>query len=273
MACRHARRRMLEQQNKLAKKIEPQIVEELDLKSYCTPVDLLYFGVDSKDKSTSILQNNLTLFEWVKRNKTYPAFWGRNIVGENSLTLEEIDFLHDKVCYIIPIYLDSGSKETEEQGTNVARGAIEKAKELQIPKGTAIYLEITKNDDIKGRFIVGYAKRLIAEGYIPGFKSITDAEFNFDAKFSQAAQTDPEVIKRCLVWAVSPSLKEYYRVTTTHLLHPDEWMPFAPSCIKQKDVAIWQYGIECHPIDSIKGEETTFNVNLIDKENMLNNMF
>lgn len=274
MACRHARRRMLEQENKLANEIEPKISEKLGLKNYCTPLDLVYFGVDSKHKSTSILQNNLTLFEWVERNKELPCYWGRNIVGENSLTLDEIDFLHENACEIVPIYIDLGNKESEEQGIDVARGAVKRAKELQIPKGTVIYLEITINDDIKSQFIVGFAKGLITEGYIPGFKSITDAEFNFDAKFSQAAQTDPAVINKCLVWAVSPSLKEYYRVTTTHLLYPDKWAPFAPSCIRQKDVAIWQYGMECHPIDSINGEEITFNVNLMSNDNMLqNNVF
>ena len=268
MACRHARR-VLEQENNFTKVIEAKALVEQNPENFCTPLDVLYFGVDSKYKSSSILQNNLTLFEWVKRNKDYPCYWGRNIVGENSLTLEEIDFLHDKACEIVPIYIDPGNKETEEQGINTARGAIEKAKELQIQSGTAIYLEINLNDDLKGKYIVGFAKELSKGGYIPGFKSITDAEFNFDAKFSQAMQMDLKSVEKCVVWAVSPSLKEYYRVTTTHLLHPDEWTPFAPSCIKQKDIAIWQYGMECHPIDSIDGQEITFNIDLISNEKIL----
>ena len=52
----------------------------------------ILFGVDSKIQTDDLLQNNITEFEWVVRNKLYPKFWGRNLTGENCLTKEEIEF-------------------------------------------------------------------------------------------------------------------------------------------------------------------------------------
>lgn len=85
------------------------------------PVSRLLFGVDSKIQANDILQNNISEFEWVVRNKVYPNFWGRNLVGENALTKDEIAFIHSKGCKIAAIYTDSGEKKTEEQGKIVVR--------------------------------------------------------------------------------------------------------------------------------------------------------
>ena len=48
-----------------------------------------YFGVDSATRADTVLQNNLTLFDWVTRNKMYPNYWGRYIGGEKNITHEE----------------------------------------------------------------------------------------------------------------------------------------------------------------------------------------
>ena len=84
-------------------------------------VERLLFGVDSRTPSGTALQNNLTQFEWVVRNKIYPNFWGRNLVGENALTREEIEFIHSKGCKIAAIYIADEAKETEEQGKILAK--------------------------------------------------------------------------------------------------------------------------------------------------------
>lgn len=60
------------------------------------PATPLRFGVNSKTPVDTLLQNNLTEFEWAARNKLYPNFWGRYLSGENALTMEEIEFLHDQ---------------------------------------------------------------------------------------------------------------------------------------------------------------------------------
>ncbi len=229
----------------------------------------LLFGVDSNVSSDDLLQNNIMEFEWVVRNKLYPDFWGRNLVGNNALTKEEIDFLHQKGCRIAAIYIDSGEKITEAQGQILAKKVNVCALELDIPEGTAIFLEICENETVTRDFMRGFACGLITEGFIPGFKANTDAAYDFDREYSRGMQTDRDIFEKCLIWAVAPSLPEYHRVTTTHLIHPDDWKPFAPSGISRKDVAIWQYGKDCHPIDDDAGNETTFNVNLVRDEKVI----
>ena len=72
-----------------------------------------------------------------------------------------------------------------------------------------------------------------------------------------------------MVWAVAPTLKEYEGMTDSHLIHPDLWKPYAPSGIARNDIAIWQYGKNCHPIGDDSGKMTTFNLNLIRNEQVI----
>ena len=76
-------------------------------------------------------------------------------------------------------------------------------------------------------------------------------------------QTDKDIFEKCLIWAMSPSLQEYDGMTTTHLIHPDNWTPYAPSGLTRADIAIWRYGKDCHPIEDDAGEVTTFNLDLV----------
>ena len=270
MACKSARKIQAQAENKMAEAVWPKEKEAVGVKT----VETLIFGVDSKIQSDDLLQNNLTEFEWAVRNKVYPSFWGRNIVGENALTREEIEFLHRKGCKIAAIYSTTGEKLTEKQGQLMAKEIDVIALELGIPEGTAIFLEIGEKDTVTSDFMLGFADMLIDEGYIPGFKANTDAAFDFDREYSRGMQNNRESFEKCLIWAVAPSLKEYDRVTTTHLIHPDNWKPFAPSGITRNEIAIWQYGKDCHPIEDDDGKEATFNINLVRNENIIiKNMF
>lgn len=234
----------------------------------------LLFGVDSKVPSDELLQNNLTEFEWVARNKLYPDFWGRNITGENRLTKEEIAFLHSKGCRIAAICNGSDAMETEEQGKIQAKKIILAALELGIPETASIFLELEEPVNATEDYMKGYIQGMLSEGYIPGFKANTDANYSFDREYSRGMQNYPELFGQSLIWAVRPSLKEYERVTTTHLIHPDNWVPYAPSGITRDEIAVWQYGRECHPIHNNAGKETSFNVNLVRSEAViLNKMF
>ena len=135
--------------------------------------------------------------------------------------------------------------------------------ELDIPMGTAIFLEISDGENVTRDFMKGFAKTLIDAGYTPAFKANTDAKYGFDREFSRGMQTDREIFNKCLIWAVAPIVKEYDGMTTTHLIHPDNWKPFAPSGIRREEIAIWQYGKNCHPIADDMGKATTFNLDLV----------
>ena len=263
MACRNAyKTKMIKEE---AEVISASISEPVSVPN----VDRLLFGVDSKIQANDLLQNNIEEFEWVVRNKIYPNFYGRHLVGENGLTKDEINFLHSKGCKIAAIYSDEGEKVTEEQGTILAKKIDIRALELGIPDGSVIFLEIGENETATRDFMRGFARSLMLEGFTPGFKANTDAKFTFDREFSRGMQTDNDVFKKCLIWAVSPTVKEYNGMTTSHLIHPDNWIPYAPSGITRNEIAIWQYGVNCHPIEDDAGKVTTFNLDLVRNPNVI----
>jgi hypothetical protein len=229
----------------------------------------LFFGVDSEIQADDHLQNNLEQFDWVVRNKIYPNFYGRHLTGDNCLTKEEIRFLHSKGCKIAAIYACDDEKKTEEQGTTLARKMETRASELGIPEGTAIFLEIGENEVVTRDFMRGLARALLIDGYTPAFRANTDAKFCFDREFSRGMQSDKEIFKRCLIWAISPTVKEYDAMTTTHLIHPDNWGPYAPSAISRSEIAIWQYGKNCHPIEDDNGQVATFHLDLVRNDQVI----
>lgn len=264
MACRDAYK------NKTIMKEEAEIPQStITMPKVAKTVNRLLFGVDSQIQANDLLQNNIEQFEWVVRNKIYPNFYGRNMVGDNCLTTAEIRFLHDKGCKIAAIYDSSDEKKTEEQGMILAKKIDVRALELGIPEGTAIFLAIDDGDIVNRDFMRGFAKYLMAEGFTPGFKANTDAKFDFDREFSRGMQTDKDVFKKCLIWAVAPTVQEYDGITTSHLIHPDNWGPFAPSGITRNEIAIWQYGKDAHPIEDDAGKVTTFNLNLVRNEQVI----
>ena len=276
MACKDAKRQALTLEQ-IARMMEPEVMttrlassESLQTtEDSSQTVERLLFGVDSKGESHVVLQNNLSEFEWVVRNKLYPNFWGRNINGDNALTKEEITFIHEQGTKIAPIFSMSEGKETEAQGLEESAKAATLAVELNIPMGTTIFLEVPETENVTTEFMRGYIHGLLEEGFVPGFMANTDAKYEFDREFSRGMQTDKQSFETALVWATAPSLQEYERVTTTHLIHPDVWVPFAPSGITRNQIAVWQYGKECHPIFDDKGKEKTFNINLVRNEQVI----
>ena len=263
MACRNAYK--TQKINVEAEVVQTSISEPVVAQN----VERLLFGVDSKIQANDLLQNNIEEFEWIVLNKIYPNFYGRYLTGDNCLSKDEIKFLHSKGCKIAAIYTDEGEKQTEEQGTILAKKIDIRALELSIPERTVIFLEIGENEVVSRDFMRGFAKSLMFEGYTPGFKANTDAKFAFDREFSRGMQTDKDVFKMCLIWAVTPTVEEYNGITTSHLIHPDNWMPYAPSGITRNEIAIWQYGKGCHPIEDDMGRVTTFNLNLVLNEQVI----
>lgn len=263
MACRNAYRGARNRQE------EQEILSTISKPVVAPKVGRLLFGVDSALGANDILQNNLDQFEWVRRNKIYPNFWGRNIVGENCLTKEEIKFLHDRGCKIAAIYRTPDVKRVERDGEILAKKINMIAFELGIPAGTAIFLEIDEKETITRDYMRGFARALLEEGYTPAFKANTDANYAFDHEYSRGMQSNKELFAKCLIWAITPRLAEFEGITNSHLIHPDNWKPYAPSGITRKDIAIWQYGKDCHPILDDEDQEVMFNLNLVRNEQVI----
>ena len=268
MACRGANRNL-----ETAAETIVQTAATVETKTAAQNYNFMV-GVDTVLQADDLLQNNLIHFDWVAKNKSYPNFWGRYLTGENCLTKEEIQFLHSKGCKILPVYKDFSVKETEEQGKLHAKKIALIAMQLGIKEGTAIFLELPETFRVTRDYLKGYALGMFSEGYVPGFKANTDAKYIFDVEYSRGIRSDKELFKKCLIWSVSPNIKQYERTDNSHFIHPDYWGPFAPSGITRDDIAIWQYGIQCHPINDDSGVETSFNMNLVKNPNIIiKNMF
>ena len=233
--------------------------------------DTLLFGVDSETCASTKLQNNLTEFEWVRRNKVYPIFWGRYINGENALSSDEIRFLREKCCKIALQYLSEEIKNTEGNGRADATKAMKLAKSLNIPQGVALFLEIPANEVATGPYLKGFSQAFLEGGYTPGFKVNTDAEYSFDREFGGAYRAQEEIMRQSLIWAVAPTLEEFDQINTTHLIQPKLWKPYAPGVLRRTDIAIWQYGKDCHKIFDDDDNLTQFNINLVRDESIIIN--
>lgn len=226
----------------------------------------LMFGVESRTPFTDLLQNNLNLFEWVTRNKPYPNFCGRHLTGKNPLTKEEIHFLHLKGCKIALICDQKDISEAADDMPAFVRKIGDITEELGIPYGTAIFLDVREEYGMTTANLREYASGILELGYIPGFKADTDAKYSFDREYSRGVRNFADTFAPCLVWANTPVLKEYDRITTTHTIPPENWIPYAPSGITRNQIALWQYGENCHPIEDDHGIETVFNVILVRNE-------
>lgn len=265
MACRDAFRNTVDMES----------VAETELLTGVQPLaaepaaERLFFGVDSETPATELLQNNLTQYDWVERNKLAPNFWGRNIMGGNRLTKEEVSFLHERGCTLLALCKEAGEKLTEEQGTLFAKKVTIVAMELGVPAEAAIFLELSDQEAFTAEYLKGFAKELLLNEFMPGFKANTDAAVAFDRVYSQGVQNDTEVFDKCAIWATAPILAEYDRITTSHLIQPDEWVPFAPSGTTRKKIAVWQYGKGCHPIQNSSEQDRSFNIDLIRNTQML----
>ena len=58
----------------------------------------IIFGVSSTESANKYLTNGYTVYDWVVRQKCFPSFWGRKILGDNVVTKKEIEFLKERNC-------------------------------------------------------------------------------------------------------------------------------------------------------------------------------
>lgn len=219
------------------------------------------FGVSSATPSNKVLKNGYTLYDWVKRQKCFPAFWGRDLSGENSITAEEMEFLKDKNCKILLLFRNlTEAKVSRSDGTFDAMIAIAGAKTLGIPEneGIAIFAEIKPEWSVNHNWMISFAKTIRKNGFIPGFIGNTDSSknFNFDRQCSHYVQATGEDNQFDAIFgATEPKFEGT----------PKEWAPFCPSALEPEDMKLWSCG------KTTFGEVQVEDIYLNDK-NILENM-
>lgn len=196
------------------------------------------FGVSSATPISKKLKNGYTMYDWVKRQKCFPAFCMRTLTGDNKITAEEIEFLKSKDCKIGLVIRDlTEAKVSVLSGTLDAMKAVEAAKELGVPQnaGIALFAEIKPEWSINHNWMISFARALSANGYVPGFIGNTDSSknFNFDRQCSHYVQaTADENCFDSVFMATEPKLDSA----------PEEWAPYCPSALEPEDMQLWCCG-------------------------------
>lgn len=194
-----------------------------------------FFGVSSNAPSNKRLKNGYTLYEWVMRQKGFPLFWGRTLLGTNAITEEEIRFLKDKNCKILFIYRAFTEREiSTKSGYDSAMRVVAAMGENKIPRnqGIAVLAEIKSEWSVNHNWMITFAQIIHSHGYIPGFIGNTDSSknFNFDRQCSHYVQATRDVEYYDAIYcATEPKLDNT----------PDEWRPFCPSALEPDDMHIW----------------------------------
>lgn len=196
------------------------------------------FGVSSTTPINKKLKNGYTMYDWVKRQKCFPAFCMRTLSGEEKITTEEIEFLRSKNCKIgLVIRNLTEAKVSGVNGTEDAIKAIAAAKEFGVPQneGIALFAEINPQWSVNHNWLISFAQTVSANGYVPAFIGNTDfsKNFNFDRQCSHYAQATKDVnYFGALFMATEPKCDSM----------PTEWAPYCPSALEPEDISFWCCG-------------------------------
>ncbi len=196
------------------------------------------FGVSSATPINKKLKNGYTMYDWVKRQKCFPAFCMRTLSGEDKITAEEIEFLKGKDCKIGLVIRDlTEAKVSGINGTEDALKAVEVAKELGVPQneGIALLAEIKPEWSVNHNWMISFAQTISANSYVPAFIGNTDSSknFNFDRQCSHFVQaTKGADCFGTLFMATEPKLDAM----------PEKWEPYCPSALESEDISFWSCG-------------------------------
>ena len=196
------------------------------------------FGVRSATPINKKLKNGYTMYEWVMRQRGFPAFCMRTLDGDNKITTEEITFFREKDCKVGLVICDlTEAAVSATSGTQNALKALEVAEELGVPqnKGIVLFAEIKPEWSVNHNWMISFAQTVKANGYVPGFIGNTDSSknFNFDRQCSHFVQATKEL--NCF--------DAVYMATEPKCTgQPEVWAPYCPSALEPDDISLWCCG-------------------------------
>jgi len=198
----------------------------------------ILYGVNSATAANAKLSNGSDLFSAVMRQNGYPAFWGRELSGDNKITPEEKIYLQSKNCKVALIFDElTESQVAAKDGSSDAIRAVNAAHDLGVPAtgNVALFANIESDWDVNYNWMISYANTLLDNGYIPGFIGNTDASvnFNFDNQCSQYVQSMGEIAQDSTVyWATEPKISG----------EPYAWTPYCPTALAPEQISLWRSG-------------------------------
>lgn len=191
------------------------------------------WGVDSASLTTE------EMLQCVTGNFGSPAVWGRYLGDKEGvsegLTPEEVERLHSNDIKVLVIWNHFTDATGYENGQNEARLAIQKAQELGIPEGVAIFADIEPNYPVDSEFIRGWFEVVNQSQYKSGVYGVFDEERDLFNAYQEAGQSNAELLKNNYVWTAHPNVG-----ITTEANAPG-YKPIAPD---NSLIGGWQYGLD-----------------------------
>ncbi len=196
------------------------------------------FGICSATPVNRKLKNGYTMYDWVKRQKCFPAFCMRTLCGEDTITSEEIAFLKARDCKIGLVIRDlTEAKVSGVDGTEDALKAVGAAKGVGISQnaGIALFAEIKPEWSVNHNWMISFAQAISANGYVPAFIGNTDSSknFNFDRQCSHYVQATKEANCFGAIFMATEPKCDYM---------PEKWEPYCPSALQPEDISLWACG-------------------------------
>ena len=189
-------------------------------------VEWFLYGDVPRSRETISQQRKKDRFVWVDRSKVYPIYHGRSIVGDCSVTPEEIAFLYSKGCRIAALYVSDTEKWTETQGEHLAKEAMDRAHSLGVPKGSILLLNLDEGEVMDGNCMREFVREVMDAGYFPGLLRrgrvllVDSVSYRLDG---------------CAVWSVV-SVWTYGGLPDTSVwMTSDTWVSFIPSGSVRED--------------------------------------
>jgi hypothetical protein len=203
------------------------------------------WGVDSARTANTNAPDGTVAFDSVTQKAgAVPAFWGRYIVGNYTITSAEAAYLHSKGCKILLVSngpknsgssVQGGFAEGQADGNAAADAA---AQALSVPAGVALYADIEGSWAVTSDWLRGWATAVTQRGFVSGFYGDCTPTSTFAQAYCVAQATEPTVTGS-LLWSMEPEPGTPCQAAGA----APSYAPAAPSC--GGSVVLWQYTEEC----------------------------
>lgn len=189
----------------------------------------ILWGVDTASKVTD------SLYQCVTDHYGKPRIWGRYMESKGNistgLTQNEVSFIHEKGGSILLIYNHFTDATGYDNGVSEGKMAISFAKNLGVPKGTALFADIEPTYPVNADFIRGWVKTLSSSSYKVGMYG----DFSKNSKLRKANHSAAKHLHhKPILWSDQP------RPGITGKPKAPDYHPATPN--SSKNLA-WQYGI------------------------------
>ncbi|MFD2042980.1 glycoside hydrolase domain-containing protein [Ornithinibacillus salinisoli] len=188
------------------------------------------WGVDSASYTDD------DMYSCVIDNFGEPEVWGRYLGDREGVSTgldnDEVDFIHEHDIQILVIYNHVNDARGYDHGVEHGEQAIQYAKDLGVPEGVALFVDIEPDYPVDAEFMAGWYDTLSDSEYEPGIYGVFDEGSELDDSYNAM---DEGVQESTVVWTAYPQEE----VTTKE--NAPKYNPEGPDSAMLYG---WQYAID-----------------------------